>query len=165
MLDKITIRPIDHGDAGRFFEILSSERFLYFVRPESLEEEKEYLKSVKLKEESGIVCPYTILCGDGIIGGVSIKINPHRPYEGEIGYFVDEAYWGKGVATEAVKLMEKIGFEEKGLKRIEILMRPENAASERVAIKCGYIKECISRKVIMDRDGSMRDACVYAKVI
>jgi ribosomal-protein-alanine N-acetyltransferase len=78
---------------------------------------------------------------------------------------VDEAYWGKGVATEAVKLMEKIGFEEKGLKRIEILMRPENAASERVAIKCGYIKECISRKVIMDRDGSMRDACVYAKVI
>jgi hypothetical protein len=50
LLDKITIRPIDHGDAERFFEILSSERFLYFVRPESLEEKKEYLKSAKLKE-------------------------------------------------------------------------------------------------------------------
>jgi ribosomal-protein-alanine N-acetyltransferase len=67
--------------------------------------------------------------------------------------------------TEAVKLMEEIGFEEKGLKRIETLMRPENETSERAAIKCGYIKECISRKVIMDRGGNMKDVYVYVKVI
>jgi RimJ/RimL family protein N-acetyltransferase len=39
---------------------------------------------------------------------------------GELGYFVDEKYWGKGIATEAVKLAEKIGFGKLGLKRIEI---------------------------------------------
>jgi len=60
---------------------------------------------------------------------------------GEIGYFLDEAYWGRRITTRAVKILEKIGFKKLNLKRIEILMHPKNVASEKVAIKCGYKKE------------------------
>ncbi len=76
-----------------------------------------------------------------MVGGCGIKIDQHRTFIGEIGYFLDEEYWGKGIVTKAVKILEKIGFQKLGLKRIEVLMDPRNIGSEKVAIKCGYKKE------------------------
>ena len=64
-----------------------------------------------------------------IIGGCGIKINQHRNFIGEIGYFLDEKFWGKGFATKAVKILEKEGFKKLNLKRIEILIHPKNMKS------------------------------------
>lgn len=96
------------------------------------------------------------------MGGCGIKINQHRPFIGEIGYFVDERYWGIGIAPKAVKLLEKKGFGKFKLKRIEILMDIRNSASERVAVKGGYKKEGTMRKAFR-RCGKFFDAHLYAK--
>ena len=80
------------------------------------------------------------------------------------GYLIDEAYWGKGIVTKATKLLEKRGFEELGLKRIEILMNPKNIGSEKVAIKCGYIKEGTKQKTIKNGE-KYSDAHLYAKIL
>ena len=96
------------------------------------------------------------------MGACGIKIDQHRPWVGEIGYFIDRDFQGKGIATEAVGQLEKIGYERLDLQRITILMDIRNLASERVAQKSGYEKEGIMKKVHrMGED--YYDCFLYAK--
>lgn len=61
----------------------------------------------------------------------------------EIGYFIGEPYWNKGIATKAVKLITDYGFHELGIIRIYTGIFEYNEASMRVLEKCGFVKEAI----------------------
>jgi ribosomal-protein-alanine N-acetyltransferase len=162
----ITLRLQQISDADRFFEILTNPDFLYFgSQPESVEAELAWLEGNEKRFIELTEWNYTIMMGDEIVGGIGVKINKHRSFIGEIGYFIDEAYWGQGIATEAVRLLEIVCFEELKMTRIELLMLPENIASERVATKSGYSKEGILKKALVHKDGSKRDCLLYAKTM
>ena len=162
---KIELRNQRVSDAKRFFEILNNPNFTYFdICPKDVEAEKEFLKLNANKRKNNLEYNYAILYNGKLIGGCGITINQRRNYIGEIGYFIDESYWGQGIAQKAVTILEKIGFEKLQLKRIEILMHPQNINSEKVAVKCGYDKEGIMKKAIKDRN-NFSDSCLYAKVV
>lgn len=164
-MPKIKIRFPKTGDAKRLYEILSNPNFIYFnVHPKTVLEEKKWILTTTRKRKDNFEWNYIITYGKEIVGAIGVKINQHRQYIGEIGYFIDENYWGMGIASRAVKLVEKQSFSKLGLKRIEILMRPENKASEKVAIKNNYKKEGLLKKTIRAKDGKMKDALIYAKV-
>ncbi len=163
-MKKLEIRPQRVSDAKRFYDILNNDNFVFFhVRPKNVEEEKKYLRQNKDKAKKNFHYNYTILYDNKVVGGCGIKIDQHRTYIGEIGYFLDEEYWGKGIVTKAVKKLEQIGFKEIGLTRIEIFMHPKNISSKKVAEKCGYKKEGIAQKSIELFDKKV-DAYVYAKI-
>jgi len=165
-MPKITIRNQRVSDAKRFYEILSNPNFVYFLsKPKSIADEKKWLKEDPKRKKNNFAWNFTVLYNDKVVGGIGIKINQHRQYVGEIGYFLDEAYWGQGITTAAVKLVEKEGFNKLGLARIEILMQPKNKASAKVAIKCKYKKEGLLKKAIKGTDGKMKDALLYAKAL
>ncbi|MDQ7010042.1 MAG: GNAT family N-acetyltransferase [Candidatus Gracilibacteria bacterium] len=162
----VKIRLQEVNDAERFYKILNNDNFKYFnVRPSSVEKEIEYLKLNEKFRKENTQWNYTVLFGDEIVGGIGIKINSHTNFMGEMGYFLDESFWGKGIITEATKLLEKICFEELNLTRIEILMKLENIGSEKVAIKCGYKKEGICKNRLKDLEGNLKDCYIYAKVL
>jgi len=164
-MPKISIRYQELGDAKRFFEILSNPHFIYFIStPKTIRDEKTWLRKSAQLRKAKSEYNYAILLDGDVVGAVGIKVNTHRRYVGEVGYFLDEQFWNRGITTKAVKLAEKIGFGKLGLTRIEILMQPENHASERVAIKCGYQKEGLMKKAIVGRDGKKKDVLLYAKV-
>jgi ribosomal-protein-alanine N-acetyltransferase len=79
-----------------------------------------------------------------------------------IGYWIDRAYAGRGYTTEAVKLLTQYGFSVLSLHRIEINIRPENAASRRVAEKAGYVYEG-ERPRYLHIDGDWRDHVTFVK--
>ena len=165
MAKKIEIMYQRVSDAKRFYEILNNPNFKYFgVKPSSAEEEKEYLRTNSKNRKNNFSHNYTIIYNSKVVGGCGIKINQHRKHIGEIGYFIDEKYWGKGIATKVVKLLEKEGFKKLGLKRIEIIMDKRNIASKKVAIKNNYKKEGILRKYI-ENNNKLNDSYLYAKVI
>lgn len=60
----------------------------------------------------------------------------------------DKDYWGKGIATDAYRLLLEYAFEELGLNRIEALVLDTNTASIRMHKKCGYMEEGIKRSSI-----------------
>lgn len=164
MKNRITIRFQQVGDARRFYEILNSPNFLYFpAKPKTIKEEKEFLRKNAALRKGGEQLNYSILMNGNVVGATGIHIEPRRKYSGEIGYFIDEAYWGRGIACEAVRQLEQIAFTELGIVRIEINMLKKNKASERVAIKCGYRKEGIGRKKLL-LNGEYLDCYVYSKV-
>ncbi len=161
---KITIRPQKLSDAKRFYEIMSVKDYPFSTGPKSLEDEIKYMKDMQTKiKKFNLNRNYTIFLDGEIVGGCGIKIDYHRQFIGELGYFVDKNYWGRGIATEAVRQLEKICFNELKLKRIEIRMNTKNCPSERVAIKAGYEKEGVLKKSFLQK-GKLVDDYLYAKV-
>ena len=163
IMHRVKIRPQELSDAGRFFEILTQSDFEFIEIPvETLEDEKRFLKLNEAKRKTNFEHNYSILFDEKLVGICGIRIDQHRPWVGEIGYLVDNAHQGQGIATEAVRQLEKIGFDELKLQRIAILMDIRNFASEQVARKCGYEKEGVAKKIHRIRK-EYYDCFVYAK--
>lgn len=79
-----------------------------------------------------------------------------------VGYWIDSRFANQGITTKAVNLITSFAFDELDLHRIEVNMRPENAASKRVAEKCGYVFESL-RPRFLHIDGQWRDHLSFVK--
>jgi [ribosomal protein S5]-alanine N-acetyltransferase len=79
----------------------------------------------------------------------------------EIGYFVAEPFWGKGVATRAVKLITAFGFEQLDIVRIYTGVFSYNKASQRVLEKCGFTREAVFKNAIC-KNGELWDEVRFA---
>lgn len=82
--------------------------------------------------------------------------------QAELGYWLGEQYWGKGIATEAVNAIVDYGFQTLSLKRIHASVFEQNKASMRVLEKCGFVKEVINKKAIL-KNNVFLDEHVFAK--
>ncbi|QKJ18882.1 GNAT family N-acetyltransferase [Microbacterium hominis] len=80
-----------------------------------------------------------------------------------IGYWVSERFAGRGITPTAVAMATDLCFTELRLHRMEICIRPENAASLRVVEKLGFRYEGL-RKRFIHIDGDWRDHYVFALV-
>jgi ribosomal-protein-alanine N-acetyltransferase len=162
-MPEIKIRPQELFDAERFLEIITHTNLEFIEFPiKTLEEETYFLQLNETKRKANFEYNYSILYYGRLVGACGIRIDQHRPWVGEIGYFIDRDDQRKGIATEAVRQLEKVGFEKLDLQRIVILMDTRNLASERVAQKCGYEKEGTMKKV--HRIGEdYYDCFIYAK--
>lgn len=58
-----------------------------------------------------------------------------------IGYRINEAYWHRDIATNAVQLMVEYLTEEIGIHTLKAFVMPENIFSARVLLKNGFTKE------------------------
>jgi RimJ/RimL family protein N-acetyltransferase len=83
---------------------------------------------------------------------------------GEVGYWTAPWARGRGVATRAALLHARWGMQELGLPRVELLADVDNAASQRVAEKAGFVREGVLRSVRpAPRDDARRvDMVLYA---
>lgn len=82
----------------------------------------------------------------------------------EIGYWVRTSCAGRGYATEAAHALMSFAHDHCGARRLEITCDTRNAASRRVAEKCGFQLEGIRRQSRRDDRGELADACMYARV-
>lgn len=91
------------------------------------------------------------------IGNVSLQdINPvNRSAEFAI-VIGDKNYWGKGVGTEAMRLIVSHGFRELNLNRIELGTFDDNIGMEKLAMKNGFKKEGRSRQAVW-KEGRWKD--------
>jgi ribosomal-protein-alanine N-acetyltransferase len=161
----VEIRYQQIGDAKRFFEILSHPDFIYFpVTVKNIEEEKAFLRQNRQKRKDGTEHNFAISYEDELVGAIGLMVDRRRAHVGEIGYFVDQNFWGKGIASAAVKLIERFAMDELSIARLEIVILKQHTASQRVAEKCGYLKECVQRGKLL-HEGKHADAYLFAKVI
>jgi RimJ/RimL family protein N-acetyltransferase len=77
------------------------------------------------------------------VGWVSLRIAEREAQAGEIGYSIVREYRGRGVATEAVRMLIDEAFDEGGLARLNAYCVPENAASRRLLDRLGFKYEGI----------------------
>ncbi len=79
----------------------------------------------------------------------------------EIGYWLGEEYWGKGIMTEAVGEVVRLGFDKLNLLRIYSSVKGNNIASQRVMEKVGFSLEGVLRSAII-KNGHIQDEYRYA---
>ena len=103
-----------------------------------------------------------ITVDDIAIGSIGVfrKDNVHR-LTAEMGYYVAEEYWGKGVATEAIKQMCRYVFHNTNIVRIFATPYASNFASCRILEKNGFIYEGTLRKNAI-KNGQIEDMKMYA---
>lgn len=161
----IELRYPEIGDAEEFFRILNEGKFdfYYATIPESIELEREWIKRRAYKRENNLEYNYAIIYEDMLVGGCKIRIDQQNQHIGELGYFIDRRFFNKGIATEVVKMLEKIAFDELRLVRLEIRMDPQNCASESVAKKNYFVKEGMLKKAV-EFNGEYYDNWLYVKV-
>ena len=75
-----------------------------------------------------------------LIGEVSLHLDNSRNIA-QLGYWIAEPFWGKGIATEATSEILKFGFEKLDLNKIYATHYPENKASGKVMLNNKMIKE------------------------
>ena len=79
----------------------------------------------------------------------------------EIGYWLGRAFWGRGLATDAVKEMTTYAFDALGMFRVFAVPFARNTASFRVLEKAGYTREGLMRRSAV-KDGVVLDQYLYA---
>jgi RimJ/RimL family protein N-acetyltransferase len=97
-------------------------------------------------------------------GGIGIHLldDVHRR-SAEIGYWLSESCWGRGIATDAVRAIVPVAFKTFDIIRLQAGIFGNNRASMRVLEKCGFVREAVHTHAIT-KNGVTMDEIVYACV-
>jgi RimJ/RimL family protein N-acetyltransferase len=132
-----------------------------FPHPYTLRDAKAFIQScatVRPHVSFAIVVDREAVGGIGISPGSDVE-----RFSAEIGYWLAEPFWGRGITVEAVQLMSAYAFSTCRLLRLFALPFAENRRSTRVLEKAGYTREAILRSSAV-KDGTVRDQALYALI-
>ena len=95
-----------------------------------------------------------------VLGGGSLYDVRLAAGRASVGYWLSPAARLRGVATAATRLLAGWAFGSLGVGRVELTCAPDNLASQRVAERCGFVREALLRSH-MAFQGGRRDSVVY----
>jgi len=94
--------------------------------------------------------------------GLTPRRGVHR-FTAELGYWLGEPFWDRGIMTETTRTMTDYAFKELGLHRVFAEVYVTNPASARVLEKAGFTCEGTLRASVV-KDGKVLDQMLYAKI-
>ena len=140
---KCRIRKWELSDAKDLAAALSNNKVQDNLRdglpyPYTEQDGKEFI-SAMLSADENETFAFSITVDDMVIGSIGIfrQGNIHRQ-TAELGYYIAEEYWGKGIMTEAVKQICEYVFGNSDIIRIYAEPFAYNIASCRVLEKAGF---------------------------
>ncbi|MFT4043777.1 MAG: GNAT family protein [Gordonia sp. (in: high G+C Gram-positive bacteria)] len=117
---------------------------------------------LKSEAKHGSMLPFVIEVDGNYVGQLTVgNIQRGAVRTAWIGYWIDHAHYGRGIATAAVALGVDHCFGAVGLHRLEATVQPKNAASQAVLTKLGFRREGLLERY-MDVDGGWRDHILFA---
>jgi RimJ/RimL family protein N-acetyltransferase len=142
---RLLLRPFTLADAPEVQRLagdyaVAATTLLPYPYPDGLAE--AWIASLCEGAERGEAAAFAVtLAGTGgLIGGVRLQVDPDHA-RGELGFWIAQACWGRGYATEAVRAVIGYGFSALGLHRVHAIHFSRNPASGRVMEKCGMVHE------------------------
>ena len=163
---KVRLRALRYADRESL-AILANNKKIWnnlrdmFPHPYRLEDADRFIDSVKQQDPQitfAIEYDFTFA---GIIGLV-LQQDVYKK-NAEIGYWIGEPFWGKGIATAALRLATDYTFKSLRKKRIFASVFEGNKASCTVLEKCGYQLEGVSMKAVF-KNNQYLDELRYAKL-
>jgi [ribosomal protein S5]-alanine N-acetyltransferase len=163
---QVQLRPLEETDKTALAQLADNKNVWDNLRdiiphPYTEQDAETFIRSTRLEDPrlTFAIAHRDELCGViGLVPGADV----HRR-GAEIGYWIGEPFWGKGIATEAVHRITQYGFQELGLARIYTGVMAHNTGSIRVLGKNGYDFEGTFRKSIF-KNGVLTDEHRFAKL-
>lgn len=139
--ERLMLRPFVPEDAERMYEVCSNPKVARMLRlmpwPYSVELARAWIESHGPERARGEGYRFAVW-HDGVLIGCA-DVDEIAGGEGEIGYWVDEPYWGRGFAPEAARAVIDFAFGELDLDRLKSGHAADNHASARVHAKLGFV--------------------------
>lgn len=130
-----------------------------FPFPYTLNDARYWLRKVQ-KQQPEVA--FAIASAEEAVGGIGLHIDRDVfRRSAEIGYWLGEPFWGRGIGTMAVRALTTYAFGAFDLNRIYAGVFEGNPASVRVLEKAGYHYEGRLRKAVF-KDGRLLDQFIYA---
>ena len=127
----------------------------YFPHPYTEEHAKSWIESAMLESPA---MNFAIDMDGEAIGGIGLIFNTDvYIMSAEIGYWIGEDYWGKGIATEAIRQMIEYSFYYFDIVRIYAEVFENNKSSMRALEKNGFYLEGVRRKSVLKNNVLMDD--------
>lgn len=166
--ERLTLRAPKAADAGALRTALSfPEVTQYSNWPDGITaaQMKRYLSWMMKLQPSGRGCAWIIeeRKSNAVIGAVRFNSIDRSWKCGELGYELHPKYWGKGLASEAVRAVVECGHSTLGLHRIEAWTLPGNGASDSVLKKAGFRYEGTHRQKAWFK-GAYRDFRMFGRL-
>ncbi len=131
-----------------------------FPHPYTLADAEEWLARAADEPQTH----FAIAVDGEAVGGIGFDVKDDvERRSAEIGFWLGEAHWGKGITTAALRAVTRLAFESFDLCRIFGQVFEWNAASMKVLEKCGYQREARLKRAAT-KDGKTIDVYVYATV-
>jgi len=119
-------------------------------------------RTMRREARQGLTVPWVVTYGGRFAGQLTVgSIVWGSARSAQVGYWIDEAFAGRGVTPTALAMAVDHCFFVIGLHRLEATIRPENHASRRVVEKLGFREEGLRRRSL-HIDGAWRDHLCYA---
>jgi RimJ/RimL family protein N-acetyltransferase len=148
-------------------ELVADPDVLRFTRvPEPVPDGfvRTWIARYETGQHDGTRAGFAAVSGDGRFLGLALA--PHIEVaagEMELGYIVAPAARGRGVASAILSRLTRWAFDERGTHRIYLIIDVQNAASERVAERCGYHREGVMRSIHVKQD-RRADAALWSRL-
>lgn len=162
------IRKWKLSDAKDLASVISNKKIQDNLRdglpyPYTEQDARDYI-SAMLSEDENKTLAFAITIDNKAIGSIGAfrQKNIHR-HTAEIGYYIAEEYWGKGLMTEAVKQICSYIFDKSNIVRIYAEPFSYNKASCRVLEKAGFLYEGTLRSNAI-KNGKTIDMLMYSRL-
>jgi len=130
-----------------------------FPSPYTRRDGREFIRLARSLQPESM---FAIAVDDQAVGGIGFTVlTDVERVSAEIGYWLGEPYWGRGIVTEALVAVTKFAIEHHGLTRIYAVPFAWNSPSCRVLEKAGYVLEARLRNSAI-KDGTLTDQLQYA---
>ena len=163
-LNQALLRPWHNDDAMSLVKHANNPRIASNLRdgfpyPYTISDAKKWLNMVGENREDVILA---IEVSGEAAGGIGLHgLKDVYRYNCEIGYWLSEKHWGKGIMSEAVATMVNHVFTHTRWLRLFASIYENNPASMRVLEKNGFNHEAVHRKAVM-KEGKLMDEHLYA---
>lgn len=147
--DHIIIRKMVEGDVDDLIEITDNPNVYRYISPFLYRKSKGSLLTA-IRNLSGrdfdkkkLIIAGIYLCEepDKLIGLAEMFDYKKRLSQITIGYRINESYWHRGIATDAVKLMANYLCNDMAIQTLQAFVMPENVFSEKVLLRNGFAKQ------------------------
>lgn len=130
-----------------------------FPHPYTRQNARDWIRAVRQRSPE---TSFAIAVDDEAVGGIGFVMRADvERVSAEIGYWLGEPFWGRGITTEALRAVTDYAVATHGLTRVFAVPFAWNAASCRVLEKAGYVLEGRLRKSAI-KDGRLTDQMQYA---
>ena len=164
---RVTLRRWRMEDCERLAELADNRKIWLNVRdrfpyPYGVEEAEAWIKHCDGEQEP--VSQFAIEAEGILVGGVGFEaLSDVNRIGAEIGYWIGEPYWGRGIATSALHEASRRAFAGFPFERLQAMVFEWNGASMRVLEKAGYHREGRLRRSVV-KDGQVIDSVIYARL-
>jgi RimJ/RimL family protein N-acetyltransferase len=151
----VRLRPVQPGDRSRIYEMqLDPESNRMAVTIPRLGEAFD-LHWAKVLDDPAITAR-AVLVGEALVGMISCFA---RDGQDHVGYWIDRAYWGRGIASRALHLL----LQEVAKRPLVATAATSNGASLRILQKCGFVVEQVRLSPARERHPECEEAVLVLR--